>query len=88
MKILVHRREILREIQQLRVQQRTNSSDFNSHGWGGGACGPALAVELQRLRLRRDELETRMKTLQGSRRELMLQLEALMKLLKVGGGLQ
>lgn len=75
-------REILREIQQLRVQQRTNCSDFNSHGVAGGACGPALAVELQRLRLRRDELETRMKTLQGSRRELMLQLEALMKLLK------
>jgi len=35
------------------------------------------------LRQRKDELEQRMSALQESRRELMVQLEGLMKLLKV-----
>ena len=40
-------------------------------------------AELKGLRQRRDELEARMSALQESRRELVVQLEGLMKLLKV-----
>uniref|UniRef100_A0A673HDC0 Dystrobrevin n=1 Tax=Sinocyclocheilus rhinocerous TaxID=307959 RepID=A0A673HDC0_9TELE len=43
---------------------------------------PALLAELRQLRQRKDELEQRMSSLQESRRELMVQLEGLMKLLK------
>lgn len=39
--------------------------------------------ELRSLRQRKDELETHLVTLQDSRRQLMVQLEGLMKLLKV-----
>ena len=44
---------------------------------------PTLLAELRLLRQRKDELELRMAALQESRRELMVQLEGLMKLLKV-----
>jgi len=40
-------------------------------------------AELKLLRQRKDELELRMSALQESRRELMVQLEGLMNLLKV-----
>lgn len=39
--------------------------------------------ELRALRMRKDELETHLITLQDSRRQLMIQLEGLMKMLKV-----
>lgn len=39
--------------------------------------------ELRALRMRKDELETHLTTLQDSRRQLMIQLEGLMKMLKV-----
>lgn len=38
--------------------------------------------ELRALRMRKDELETHLTTLQDSRRQLMIQLEGLMKMLK------
>lgn len=44
---------------------------------------PALMTELRALRKRKDELENHLTSLQDSRRHLMLQLEGLMKLLKV-----
>lgn len=44
---------------------------------------PALMSELRALRLRKDELESHLTSLQDSRRHLMVQLEGLMKLLKV-----
>ena len=49
-----------------------------------GTADPNLLSELRVLRQRKDELEMRMSTLQETRRELMVQLEGLMKLLKVG----
>lgn len=47
------------------------------------ADNPVLMSELRALRLRKDELETHLITLQDSRRQLMIQLEGLMKMLKV-----
>ena len=44
---------------------------------------PNVLAELKILRQRKDELEMRMSALQETRRELMVQLEGLMKLLKV-----
>lgn len=44
---------------------------------------PALVTELRALRLRKDELENHLQSLQDSRRQLMVQLEGLMKMLKV-----
>ncbi|KAG7269320.1 hypothetical protein CRUP_031840, partial [Coryphaenoides rupestris] len=71
-------REILQEIQRLRVQHEQASqppADKNQQN-------PTLLAELRLLRQRKDELEQRMSTLQESRRELMVQLEQLMMLLK------
>ncbi|KAL0966207.1 hypothetical protein UPYG_G00292300 [Umbra pygmaea] len=71
-------REILQEIQRLRVQHEqacqppTVTTQQN----------PTLLAELRLLRQRKDELEQRMSGLQESRRELMVQLEHLMLLLK------
>lgn len=67
-------REIMREIARLRRQQ-----ELESHG----VENPALMHELRALRMRKDELETHLTTLQDSRRQLMIQLEGLMKMLKV-----
>lgn len=50
---------------------------------GHGPENPALMNELRALRMRKDELETHLTTLQDSRRQLMIQLEGLMKMLKV-----
>lgn len=50
---------------------------------GGSAENPALMSELRALRQRKDELEGHLSSLQDSRRQLMVQLEGLMKLLKV-----
>ncbi|GLV39609.1 Dystrobrevin [Carabus blaptoides fortunei] len=68
-------REIMREIARLRRQQEMEAS-------GHGPENPALMSELRALRLRKDELETHLSTLQDSRRQLMVQLEGLMKMLK------
>ncbi|KRT84175.1 hypothetical protein AMK59_2086, partial [Oryctes borbonicus] len=67
-------REIMREIARLRQQEIESSSH--------GSENPALMNELRALRMRKDELETHLTTLQDSRRQLMIQLEGLMKMLK------
>ncbi|XP_031418809.1 dystrobrevin alpha isoform X6 [Clupea harengus] len=74
-------REILQEIQRLRQQHEQASMlppDRSQHN-------PTLLAELRLLRQRKDELEQRMSALQESRRELMVQLEQLMMLLKTQG---
>ncbi|XP_071478082.1 dystrobrevin beta-like [Diadema antillarum] len=72
-------REIMREIQRLR--QEHDEAVKSSHS----QRNPTLLAELRLLRQRKDELELRMAALQESRRELMVQLEGLMKLLKNHG---
>ncbi|XP_068593938.1 dystrobrevin alpha isoform X4 [Cebidichthys violaceus] len=72
-------REILQEIQRLRVQHEEASQPPPDRG----QQNPTLLAELRLLRQRKDELEQRMSTLQESRRELMVQLEQLMMLLKL-----
>uniref|UniRef100_A0A7N8XFB2 Dystrobrevin, alpha n=1 Tax=Mastacembelus armatus TaxID=205130 RepID=A0A7N8XFB2_9TELE len=71
-------REILQEIQRLRLQHEEASQPPPDKG----QQNPTLLAELRLLRQRKDELEQRMSTLQESRRELMVQLEQLMMLLK------
>ncbi|XP_064849047.1 dystrobrevin alpha isoform X5 [Oncorhynchus masou masou] len=71
-------REILQEIQRLRVQHEQASQP----PMGTAQQNPTLLAELRLLRQRKDELEQRMSALQESRRELMVQLEQLMLLLK------
>ncbi|KAM8847295.1 dystrobrevin, beta a isoform 1-T2 [Synchiropus picturatus] len=71
-------REILAEIKRLRVEHDAACQSSPEKG----STNPALLAELRQLRQRKDELEQRMSTLQESRRELMVQLEGLMKLLK------
>uniref|UniRef100_A0A8D3EEI4 Dystrobrevin n=1 Tax=Scophthalmus maximus TaxID=52904 RepID=A0A8D3EEI4_SCOMX len=70
-------REILAEIKRLRTEHEAACQ--LSHQ---GSTNPNLLAELRLLRQRKDELEQRMSSLQESRRELMVQLEGLMKLLK------
>ena len=53
-------------------------------GARGGTTNPSLVHELRGLRQRKEELEQRMACLQESRRELMVQLESLMKMLRTG----
>ncbi|XP_060900847.1 dystrobrevin alpha isoform X14 [Labrus mixtus] len=72
-------REILQEIQRLRLQHEEASQPPPDKG----QHNPTLLAELRLLRQRKDELEQRMSTLQESRRELMVQLEQLMMLLKL-----
>ncbi|XP_075877663.1 dystrobrevin alpha isoform X5 [Nelusetta ayraudi] len=72
-------REILQEIQRLRLQHEEASQPPPAKG----QQNPTLLAELRLLRQRKDELEQRMSTLQESRRELMVQLEQLMMLLKL-----
>ncbi|XP_076000779.1 dystrobrevin alpha [Genypterus blacodes] len=74
-------REILQEIQRLRVQHEEASQPPTDRS----QQNPTLLAELRLLRHRKDELEQRMSTLQESRRELMVQLEQLMMLLKTQG---
>uniref|UniRef100_A0A7N8YBJ2 Dystrobrevin, beta a n=1 Tax=Mastacembelus armatus TaxID=205130 RepID=A0A7N8YBJ2_9TELE len=71
-------REILAEIKRLRVEHDAACQSSPEKG----STNPTLLAELRQLRQRKDELEQRMSSLQESRRELMVQLEGLMKLLK------
>ncbi|XP_015227236.1 PREDICTED: dystrobrevin beta-like isoform X3 [Cyprinodon variegatus] len=71
-------REILAEIKRLRAEHDAACQPSPERG----STNPALLAELRVLRQRKDELEKRMSSLQESRRELMVQLEGLMKLLK------
>ncbi|XP_076181726.1 dystrobrevin beta isoform X4 [Ptiloglossa arizonensis] len=66
-------KEIMREIARLRRQQEIEAA---------GLENPALMSELRALRQRKDELESHLATLQDSRKQLMIQLESLMKMLK------
>ncbi|XP_060870761.1 dystrobrevin beta-like isoform X1 [Metopolophium dirhodum] len=70
-------REIMKEISKLRKQQEMEG--FCS---GFSEDNPALMSELRALRNRKHELESHLTSLQDSRRQLMDQLEGLMKLLK------
>lgn len=70
-------REIMREICRLRKQQEQEDAVLSNEQ------NPTLLNELRALRQRKEELESHLSTLQESRRELMVQLEALMKMLKV-----
>ncbi|NP_001084543.1 uncharacterized protein LOC414490 [Xenopus laevis] len=74
-------REILQEIQRLRIEHEQASQPTPEKA----QQNPTLLAELRLLRQRKDELEQRMSALQESRRELMVQLEGLMKLLKTQG---
>uniref|UniRef100_A0A673AFY3 Dystrobrevin beta-like n=1 Tax=Sphaeramia orbicularis TaxID=375764 RepID=A0A673AFY3_9TELE len=71
--------EILAEIKRLRAEHDAACQPSPDKG----STNPTLLAELRLLRQRKDELEQRMSSLQESRRELMVQLEGLMKLLKV-----
>lgn len=71
-------REILQEIQRLRLEHEQASQPTPEKA----QQNPTLLAELRLLRQRKDELEQRMSALQESRRELMVQLEGLMKMLK------
>ncbi|XP_058825275.1 dystrobrevin beta isoform X2 [Topomyia yanbarensis] len=66
-------KEIMREIQKLRRQQEAEQVAPES---------PALMSELRALRQRKGELEGHLGALQDSRRQLMAQLEGLMRMLK------
>jgi hypothetical protein len=67
----VKNKEIMREIQKLRQQEQETGQE-----------NPPLVSELRALRQRKGELEGHLGALQDSRRQLMQQLEGLMKLLK------
>ncbi|XP_059381064.1 dystrobrevin alpha-like isoform X1 [Carassius carassius] len=71
-------KEILQEIQRLRQQHEEASQPPLDKS----QQNPTLLAELRLLRQRKEELEQRMTSLQDSRRELMVQLEQLMLLLK------
>ncbi|XP_052398649.1 dystrobrevin beta-like isoform X5 [Carassius gibelio] len=71
-------KEILQEIQRLRQQHEEASQPPPDKS----QQNPMLLAELRLLRQRKEELEQRMSALQESRRELMVQLEQLMLLLK------
>uniref|UniRef100_A0A8C7FML4 Dystrobrevin, beta b n=1 Tax=Oncorhynchus kisutch TaxID=8019 RepID=A0A8C7FML4_ONCKI len=75
-------REILQEIQRLRLEHEQASQPTPEKA----QQNPTLLAELRLLRHRKDELERRMSALQESRRELMVQLEGLMRLLKTQTG--
>ncbi|XP_042570604.1 dystrobrevin alpha-like isoform X11 [Cyprinus carpio] len=74
-------KEILQEIQRLRQQHEEASQPPLDKS----QQNPTLLAELRLLRQRKEELEQRMSALQESRRELMVQLEQLMLLLKNQG---
>ncbi|XP_059477599.1 dystrobrevin beta-like isoform X4 [Neocloeon triangulifer] len=71
-------REIMREIARLRRQQELETAGMSA----SAEENPALMAELRALRQRKGELEGHLTALQDSRRQLMVQLEGLMKLLK------
>ncbi|XP_044576898.1 dystrobrevin beta isoform X2 [Cotesia glomerata] len=67
-------KEIMLEIARLRKHQEIETSGVNN---------PVLMTELRALRSRKDELETHLASLQDSRKHLMIQLEEIMRTLKV-----
>ena len=69
----------MHEIQRLRMEQEVHAKNTAEAQYN-----PTLMAELRQLRQRKDELEGRMAALQDSRKDLVMQLETLMKLLKVG----
>ncbi|KAG8442087.1 hypothetical protein GDO86_011034, partial [Hymenochirus boettgeri] len=71
-------REILQEIQRLRIEHEQASQPTLEKE----QQNPTLLAELRVLRQHKDELEQRMSALQESRRELMVQLEGLMNFLR------
>ncbi|XP_034242870.1 dystrobrevin beta isoform X2 [Thrips palmi] len=73
-------KEIVREIKRLKIQQEMENAALGAEG--SSSENPALMSELRALRQRKDELEGHLSSLQDSRRQLMVQLEGLMKLLK------
>ena len=78
-------REIMRNIHQLREQSRQQQQRFGHLG-GAAAAGsqePSLLSELEELRIHKEDLEFRLSELQGTRKDLMQELQELMKLLKV-----
>uniref|UniRef100_A0A673LXU7 Dystrobrevin n=1 Tax=Sinocyclocheilus rhinocerous TaxID=307959 RepID=A0A673LXU7_9TELE len=77
----IKNKEILQEIQRLRQQHEEASQPPLDKS----QQNPTLLAELRLLRQRKEELEQRMSALQESRRELMVQLEQLMLLLKNQG---
>ena len=68
----------MHEIQRLRIEQ-----EIHAKNTAEAQYNPTLMAELRLLRQRKDELENRMQALQESRKDLVMQLESLMKLLKV-----
>ncbi|XP_057303270.1 dystrobrevin beta-like isoform X2 [Hydractinia symbiolongicarpus] len=70
-------KSLLSEIRLLKAEHEEAIQNAQQMG-----CDPNLLTELHALRQRKDELEMRMSALQETRRELMVQLEGLMKLLK------
>ncbi|RWS25954.1 dystrobrevin beta-like protein, partial [Leptotrombidium deliense] len=77
-------REIMREIAKLRQEQENELiNKFES----SQLHDPMLMVELASLRQRKDELEGHLSALHESRRELMVQLDGIMALLRKHGNL-
>ncbi|CAH8579132.1 unnamed protein product [Schistosoma turkestanicum] len=70
------------------LKQYLKSDNLLSSGVGNSlnSENPRLVADLQALRQRKDELESRMSNLQRSRTDLMLQLEVLVRLLSVSTG--
>ena len=89
MKLETRNREIMQEIKRLRQEQYYDSRDKLKSGSYSSSIyqDPLLLAELGGLRQRKEELEGHLNALQESRRELMIQLEGLMKLLKNHGNL-
>ncbi|KAL3867595.1 hypothetical protein ACJMK2_040478 [Sinanodonta woodiana] len=69
--------KIMHEIQRLRMEQEAHAKSTAE-----AQFNPTLFAELRVLRQRKDELEARMLALQDGRKELVIQLETLMKMLK------
>ncbi|KAG8175690.1 hypothetical protein JTE90_011577 [Oedothorax gibbosus] len=69
-------REIMREIIRLRKQQEEEDEAMRSER------NPTLLTELRALRMRKMDLERHLSGLQESRRDLVLQLDVLMRMLK------
>lgn len=67
----------MREIIRLRRQQEEEDEALRSER------NPTLLAELRALRMRKADLERHLSSLQESRRDLVLQLEVLMRMLKV-----
>ncbi|CAG2114409.1 unnamed protein product, partial [Medioppia subpectinata] len=87
-------REIMKEIERLRIEKQendANDSRIKASGYYANVSqtqmDPILVTELFTLRERKEELESHLSALQDSRRQLMVQLEGLMKLLKNHGNL-